>query len=340
VGAKMIVHPLGQHVGTVGGGCGEAEVIRAGLDVIELGRPQLVRVDLTEAISMQSTGVCGGVSDVYVERWPPLSESSAVDQPPLLAELLESLENHRSVALLTVLQAPAEYGPASGRRCLVWLDRPPLGNLQLGEVEAAAVEGGEQALSERRSRVLTLADGQVEVFAEVQRRPPCLLIVGAGHVAQPLASLGKLIEFEVAVLDDRPQYANVGRFPQADRVVAGSFQSALRSWPIEADTFVVLVTRGHAQDVECLLEVLNSPARYIGMIGSRRRVRAVFELLAKERGISAEAFRRVYAPIGLDIEAYTPAEIAVSIIAEVIKVYRGGTCPSLSDALRKRTPTS
>jgi xanthine dehydrogenase accessory factor len=178
------------------------------------------------------------------------------------------------------------------------------------------------------------------VFVEVQRRPPSLLIVGAGHVAQPLASLGKLIEFEVAVLDDRPQYANAGRFPQADRVVAASFQSALRNWPIEADTFIVLVTRGHAQDVECLLEVLNSPARYIGMIGSRRRVRAVFELLASERGIPAEAFRRVYAPIGLDIEAYTPAEIAVSIIAEVIKVYRGGTCPSLSDALRKRTPTS
>ena len=153
-------------------------------------------------------------------------------------------------------------------------------------------------------------------------------------MAQPLSTLGKLIDFEVVVVDDRPQYANKERFPQADQVIAAPFRPTLRDWPIDADTFIVLVTRGHSHDVDCLLEVLDSPARYIGMIGSKRRVRAVFDLLEQEQGIQRERFDRVYAPIGLDLGAESPAEIGLSIIAEIIKVYRGGRAGSLSDALR------
>jgi xanthine dehydrogenase accessory factor len=108
----------------------------------------------------------------------------------------------------------------------------------------------------------------------------------------------------------------------------------LRNWRIDADTFIVLVTRGHSHDVDCLLEVLDSPARYIGMIGSKRRIQAVFDLLEKEQGIPRQKFDRIYAPIGLDIGAETPAEIGVCIMAEIIKIYRGGRAESLSDALR------
>ncbi|RME45994.1 MAG: hypothetical protein D6796_09600, partial [Caldilineae bacterium] len=193
----------------------------------------------------------------------------------------------------------------------------------------------ERILQQGRSRLLTLAEGQLEIFVEVQQRPPTLLIVGAGHVAQPLAQLGKLIDFEVAVLDDRPQFANRQRFPTADQVIAAPFIEALRRWPIDSNTAIVLVTRGHQFDVACLLEVLDSPARYIGMIGSKRRVRAVFELLQRERDISPRQLARVHAPIGLDIGAETPAEIAVSIIAEIINRYRGGRAPSLAEALRR-----
>jgi len=254
--------------------------------------------------------------------------------PTLLAELLKSVDEGRSVALVTVVKANGDYAAALGRRALVWLDRDPLGALNLGRLEARALTDAALALTQRQPQMLTYDDDQVELFVEVQRRPPTLIVVGAGHVAQPLATLGKLIDFEVVVIDDRPQFANAERFPQADRVIAAPFRPTLRDWPIDADTFIVLVTRGHSHDVECLLEVLDSPARYIGMIGSKRRVRAVFDLLEKEQGIPREKFDRVYAPVGLDIGAESPAEIAVCIIAEVIKVYRGGRAESLSDALK------
>jgi xanthine dehydrogenase accessory factor len=254
--------------------------------------------------------------------------------PTLLAELLKSVDEGRSVALVTVVKANGDYATALGRRALVWLDRDPLGDLNLGRLEARALTDAAQALTQRLPQMLTYDDDQVELFVEVQRRPPTLIVVGAGHVAQPLATLGKLIDFEVVVIDDRPQFANAERFPQADRVIAAPFRPTLRGWPIDADTFIVLVTRGHSHDVECLLEILDSPARYIGMIGSKRRVRAVFDLLEKEQGIPREKFDRVYAPVGLDIGAESPAEIAVCIIAEVIKVYRGGRAESLSDALK------
>lgn len=252
----------------------------------------------------------------------------------LLAELLQSIDQRHSVALVTVVKASGDYAAALGRRALVWLDRDPLGNLRLGTLEGRALADAMQVLTQRQPQLLTYADDQVELFVEVQRRPPTLIIVGSGHVAQPLATLGKLIDFEVVVMDDRPQYANAERFPQADRVIAAPLRPALHNWPIDADTFVVLVTRGHSHDVECLLEVLDSPARYIGMIGSKRRVGAVFDLLEQERGIPRDKFDRVYAPIGLDIGAETPAEIGVGIIAEIIKVYRGGRAESLADALR------
>ena len=255
---------------------------------------------------------------------------------PFLAELLGSIEAGRSVALVAIVKATGNYRPALGRKALVWLDQAPAGDLGLGAMSARILADARQCLSERRPRLLTYqeAGGQLEIFVEVQRRPPTLIIVGAGHVALPLAQLGKMIDFEVVVLDDRPAFANKQRFPMADQVLAQPFRETLRRWPIDHDTYLVLVTRGHSHDVEALLEVIDSPARYIGMIGSKRRIKGVFELLEKEQGLDPARFDRVYAPIGLDIGAESPAEIAVGVIAEIINVYRGGRAISLSDALR------
>jgi xanthine dehydrogenase accessory factor len=148
----------------------------------------------------------------------------------------------------------------------------------LGALEGRALADAMQALTQRHPQLLTYADDQVELFVEVQRRPPTLLIVGAGHVAQPLATLGKLVDFEVVVMDDRPQYANVERFPQADRVIAAPLRPTLHNWPIDADTFVVLVTRAQPRR-RVPAGGPRLAACYIGMIGSKRRVGAVFDLL-------------------------------------------------------------
>jgi xanthine dehydrogenase accessory factor len=255
----------------------------------------------------------------------------------LLDRLLASIEKNDSVALVTVVEATGRHVPNLGKKALVWLDKAPFGELVSGPLNAQILEDAQRCLSVRRPQLLTYRDeqGSLDIFVEVQRRPPTLLIVGAGHVALPLAQLGKMIDFEVVVLDDRPLYANRQRFPMADRVLAQPFRETLREWPIDNDTFIVLVTRGHSHDVECLLEVLDSPVRYIGMIGSKRRVKAVFELLEQEQGFDPAKFDRVYAPIGLDIGAENPAEIAVAIISEIINVYRGGRAVSLAEVLRR-----
>jgi xanthine dehydrogenase accessory factor len=176
----------------------------------------------------------------------------------------------------------------------------------------------------------------VTLFVEVQRRAAALLIVGAGHIAVPLAQIASLCDFSVTVLDDRASFATQERFPTARKVIAAPLRETVRDLPMDQDTFVVLVTRGHSHDVECLLEVLDRPAAYIGMIGSPRRVDAVFQLLETEMGIDPLKFDRVYAPIGIAIGAKTPAEIAVCIMAEIINVLRGGPAVSISDRRRER----
>ncbi len=338
VGAKMLIHPLGKHVGTVGGGCGEGDVIRTALDVLQTGEPTTVHVDLTEDISMQALGVCGGIMDVFVQRAAPATVQMGQDPAgpvlsgrpgPLVAALRESMHNRTPVALATVIS-----GDGAGKQAVIWLDQPPLGELDPGEAEAHIIDDARAVLRARQHKLLKY-DG-FSVFVEVQRRAPEMLIVGGGHIALPLAQLASMCDFAVTALDDRPGFVSAERFPTATRRIAGPLRETVASLAMDQDTYIVLVTRGHSHDVECLLEVLDRPVGYIGMIGSQRRVDAVFQLLVEEMGIIAEKLDRVYAPIGIAIGARTPAEIAVCIMAEVINVLRNGPATSISDRRRER----
>ena len=175
----------------------------------------------------------------------------------------------------------------------------------------------------------------VELYVERIEPPAELVIVGAGHIAQPLASIGKLLGYRVTVLDDRPDFARRERFPDADRVIVADFSEPFAAVPIRARTRLVLVTRGHRYDYDCLraLAAVGAEPAYIGMIGSRRRVRAAFEQLARE-GFDATWLTRVHAPIGLHLGGETPAEIAVAIAAEMILAEKGGTGRPLRDVAR------
>ncbi len=261
----------------------------------------------------------------------------------VLDALLASLDRREAVAILSITDADGTYASAVGNHCVLWLDadRSPVGDLGLGDLTPHVEYDARRALAEREPRHLsyTRDEGTVKVFVEVQVQPSQLIIVGAGHIAVPLASIAATCDFEVTVLDDRPQYAHPDRFPTATRVIAGPFRTELQALRaqnlLDTHTYIVLVTRGHQYDVESLLEVLDDPLAYIGMIGSRRRIRAVFELLEQEKGIEPARFDHVYAPVGLDIGARTPAEIAVCIMAEIINVMRGGPAVSLSAQLRQ-----
>ncbi len=210
-------------------------------------------------------------------------------------------------------------------------------------VEAAARE----ALAKRASRLFSLnpseeggvvvgtQGGHVDIFVEVLPPVPQLVIVGAGHIAQPLATIGGVLGMKVIVVDDRPNFANPERFPTADRVIVDDFVTALQSLRITQDSYVVLVTRGHAHDRSCLEFVLRAKPGYVGMIGSQMRIRTVMRGL-REDGFEAGDLEGVYAPIGLAIGSQTPAEIALAIAAEIVNVRRGGAAPHLALGERLR----
>ncbi len=167
---------------------------------------------------------------------------------------------------------------------------------------------------------------EVEVYFESLGPRPLLVIVGAGHIAVPMARIGAMLEMDVRVLDDRPEFVVPERFPGAGEVRRIDFHDPFRGVPLDASSHILLVTRGHRYDYECLLKLLAMPARcaYIGMIGSRRRVRATCEALRRD-GVSPEAMRTVRAPVGLDLGGQAPAEIAVAVAAEIVLLRRGGT---------------
>lgn len=265
-------------------------------------------------------------------------------QEELLKSLLEAIEKREAVALVTVTSGDGEFARAVGNNAVVWPepDRRPAGELGLGDQLEGVLCDARQAIGRKRHEHFQYeeANGGLSVFVEVQARPPHLIIAGAGHIAIPLASIAKTCEFMVTVIDDRPQYAHASRFPTADRVVAGPFRPTLVELrqgkeTFDSDTYIVLVTRGHQHDIDCLLEALDDPLAYLGMIGSQRRIRAVFELLEQEQGIPASKFDRVRAPIGIDIGAITPAEIAVCIMGEIICVLREGPLPGLSEQIQQ-----
>lgn len=185
-------------------------------------------------------------------------------------------------------------------------------------------EGIADVIKARTTKVIETVwhDATIRVFIDPIVPQAHLLILGGGHIALPLVSLGKLLGYQVTVIDDRLSFANPGRFPQADHVICEDFRRAIRNQMIDLSTYVIVVTRGHRHDRTCLEEIFAKPAAaYTGMIGSRRKIAALFEEL-RASGWEEDMLNNVYTPIGLDIGAQTPEEIAVSIIAEIIMVNR------------------
>lgn len=263
-----------------------------------------------------------------------MPEPERLTLPESSALLLAVLERGRSAAIVVSLTHPRPE--EIGSRLLV-TDSETFGGLgnRGAEEEAVllarkALDGDPQTASGTYS-VHTETGGAMEVFLELHHPSPELVIVGAGHVAQPLSTMGAILGLRVTVLDDRPEFATRERFPEAHILREMDFSRPFQGMTLHRWTHVVLVTRGHKYDYECLRRVLQSDPLpgYIGMIGSRRRVRATFDALLAE-GISRERLARVHAPIGLDIGGETPAEIAVSVAAELVHHWRGGSCRPLS----------
>jgi xanthine dehydrogenase accessory factor len=255
--------------------------------------------------------------------------------PDLTGRVVDLLAARTPFCLATVVSTSGQAPVETGQKLIVRADGGVEGSLGGGALEqavrAAALAQLERdeiglarlgldgtALPRRRPEHGGSAPGgYVEVALEPMLPPPRLIIVGAGHIAVPLARFAKLTGFEVCVIDDRGRFASRERFPDADEVVVDDFERAIAAQTMTPWTYLVLVTRGHEHDEATLRRVVESPAPYIGMIGSRRRVLLVFQRLVRE-GVPEAFLDRVYAPIGLDIGARTPAETAMAICAEVL----------------------
>jgi xanthine dehydrogenase accessory factor len=326
VGAKMLVVGEGQIVGTVGGGCGEAQVLWDAVRCLSEARPMMSIVDLTGEITEESPTNCGGIMDVFIDPMLPCDTARAGLSSARVAEILtRAMDAHEPVILATLVSSPDPVRFPMGIRAAVWSSRQEgIERLPAGPV---ILESATQAMAEHRSRRISVPIGgsgvDASVFLEVVAPPEELVIVGAGHIAVPLARMAKILDFRVTVVDDRSAFANPARFPDADRVIAADIEKTLADLRVGPRTYLVLVTRGHALDQAALMQVIHQPAAYIGMIGSQRRVRAVFNYL-RGMGVSEEHIQRVYAPIGLSIGAETPAEVAASILGELVAVRRKG----------------
>jgi xanthine dehydrogenase accessory factor len=340
VGAKMIVRDDGQF-GTIGGGCGEAEVFRKARVLLEDGgEARLAEVDLTGDFDQQEIGTCGGVMDVFIDLWRPRADLD------IARRLAEAADHSRPAALLTVVDA----GTAAGSRFGGHAPAAKVGDRTIVDASrrAAPLDGfaglgatAGQALGERTADAVAAlfevsADGAVHpttrvepsgaprIFLDPISGAQRLIIVGAGHIAQPLAQLGTMLGFHVTVIDDRAAFANRERFPDADEIVVRPFTAAIEALELDRHCFLLSVTRGHAFDEEGVRTALKRRnGAFIGMIGSRRRVRATLDRIA-ESGVPAAEIDEVHAPLGVDLGAETPAEIAVSIIGEVIRERRSG----------------
>ncbi|MDA0264037.1 MAG: XdhC family protein [Chloroflexi bacterium] len=316
-GAMLLVREDGSGVGTLGGGCVEGDIWFAAKEILrQNGGPEFKDYYLNEDIAARDGLVCGGTMYFYLE---PLQ--GAADFLPIGNEIVEAYDGGQPVSLATVVNTK-EGGPALGAKLLLRVDGSVSGTLGSAELDAKAIEIAEKVAEVGSNEAFSTADG-AEVFVEGFTTPPTLVMVGGGHVGKATADLAHSLGYRVHLVDDRPEFCNEERFPYAEERVVATYDKWAEQLDLNVNTFVVVATRGHRYDDMALESALRTRARYIGVLGSRRKTIMIFRRLLAQ-GVPLDRIKQVYAPIGLNIGALEPEELAVSIMSEIIMVRRGG----------------
>jgi xanthine dehydrogenase accessory factor len=328
-GARLLILADGRTLGSISGGCLEGDVAEQAQEVIATGRPRLLSYDLTsddDAVWGLGLG-CNGAIDVFVE---PVSRDGGPG-PDLPALLADTIADRRRLAMATVVVGP-EGGPAPGARIVVPEEGPPQGTTGDRDLDARMAAAARAQLDAGRSKsvAVDMPGGEGTLFIEVAAPPLPLLVCGAGHDAAPLVRLAHQLGWWVTVADSRPAFASRDRFPEADEVILAEDRDVARKARIDRHTFVVVMTHNFLHDLALLRGLLASPARYIGLLGPRARTERLLKDLAKEGVVLDDAQRaRLYGPVGLDLGAESPEEIALSILAEILAVRNGRRVSSL-----------
>lgn len=249
-------------------------------------------------------------------------------------EIVRLRRGGQKCAVATIVQVNGSIPSYESAKMLVREDGSIVGTVGGGCVEAEVWTAAREVMETEKSRHLTfslgqdaaydnglICGGQLHIFVEPVLPQPFAYIFGAGHVSKSLSKVATMAGFSTVVVDDREQFANRDRFPEADQVVAGEYETLFPTLPVNESSYLIIVTRGHRDDMRVLRWAVSTPARYIAMIGSKRKTIGVVKELEKE-GIPRAAFEKIHAPMGLDIGAVTPEEIAVSVVAEMIAIRR------------------
>ena len=266
-------------------------------------------------------------------------------------EIQRLRQQGRKAALATIVQIRGSVPSFQSAKMLIRDDGSTMGSVGGGCVEAEVWTAAQEVIREEKSRILTfdltdesmgesglICGGKVEIFIEPVLPTPRMVIFGAGHIATQVSKIATIAGFKTTIVDNRPTYANQERFPEAEAIYSESFEQAFDEILPNENTYLIIVTRGHQEDQNVLRWAVQTDARYIGMIGSKRKIRAIAQQLESE-GIPRERMERVYMPIGLDIGAVLPEEIAVAIVAEVIYNRRAGFKHPLSKKLYQTSHT-
>lgn len=253
----------------------------------------------------------------------------------IFEEIVRLRREGGKAALATVVKWLGSTPRRDNAKMLILEDGSTMGSIGGGSTEAEVVEEAGRVLEtekasltkftltqEEAARDGLICGGTVEVFVEPILPDPSLLLMGGGHLAQAIAEAAQRVSFKVSVVDDRASFANRERFPGVEETIVASFEESLDSIDVTENTFILIVTRGHGYDQVVLEKAIQSPARYVGLVGSRRKIRIILKNLL-DKGIPPKTFSNLYAPIGLEIGSETPQEIAVSVVAELIALRKG-----------------
>jgi xanthine dehydrogenase accessory factor len=317
-GARLALSDDGEMAGSVSGGCVENDVIYHAQQALETGEPTLLRYDISGDMVWDVGLACGGALEVWVERLEA--------EDPLQVALERALNAGRTVAQALCLEGAG----TPGAKRLVWPTGKTMGSLGDGALDQQATADAQDMLAQPGAALYEYKDPAARVFIEVFPPPPHLVIFGGVHAAIPLTTFAKTLGYLVTVIDPRRQFANRERFPHADQVIAAWPQKAVEQLEMGPMTFCAILTHDPKIDEPALKGVLGRGAGYVGAIGSRKTHAERFERMAKH-GVSADQLGEVYAPIGLDLGAKTPEEIALAVMAEIVAVRRGAPGGFLRD---------
>ncbi len=261
-------------------------------------------------------------------------------------DIVELRRAGRTAALATIVARKGSTPRKDAAKMLIHEDGRQSGSIGGGCLEAEVVREGLAVLRSGKPSLLSfdltdddaeesglICGGTMEVYVEPIFPVPTLFIFGAGHIGQCVAEVARGLGFRIVVIDDRIKYANRERFPSAELIFAEPWETVFDKLPVNGNSYLLIATRGHREDLTCLRFALRSASRYIGLLGSRRKIRLFMDTLGKE-GFEASAFERVYSPVGLEIGSETPEEIAVSIAAELVAVKKNLDVRPLKKTLR------